>query len=161
MNRQRLMDELKQTKPFDPPELEAYFNLVKTEELLSGALAAEFKQAGLSAAQYNVLRILAGAGKEGRQCHEISERLLTRVPDVTRLIDRLKEKGLVDRIRSDRDRRVVHVVITDEGRALVKRLEQPVARIHNSLLGHLNQKEQDALNALLYKIRYNNRLKNY
>ncbi|MBI1389421.1 MAG: MarR family transcriptional regulator [bacterium] len=154
MTRERLMRELIQTRPFDPPEAEAFFNLLKTEEMLSTRLAETLKPFGLTPSQYNALRIVNGSGVEGIPSLEIGERLITRVPDVTRMIDRLVEKGLVERRRSDRDRRVVRVFITPAGKQLVESAVKPLRKFQKQWIGVLSDDDQAELNRLLYKLRY-------
>lgn len=100
--------------------------LMKASELIQGAAQALFKQHDLSAPQYNVLRILRGAEGSGLNCHDISARMITRVPDITRLLDRLEDKDLVTRRRSTEDRRVVMANVTDRGLALLKRIDRPL-----------------------------------
>lgn len=100
--------------------------LMKASELIQGAAQALFKEHGLSAPQYNVLRILRGAGDEGLNCQKISARMITRVPDITRLLDRLEAKNLVERRRSETDRRVVMTTITGPGLALLKDIDSPL-----------------------------------
>lgn len=100
--------------------------LMKASDLIQGAAQALFKQHDLSAPQYNVLRILRGAGVSGLNCHEISARMITRVPDITRLLDRLEDKDLVTRRRSTEDRRVVMANVTDQGLALLKWIDRPL-----------------------------------
>ena len=114
----RLLSEIKQTKPFALPELEAFLNLVRSADALVREVAAVLKPSGLSGVQYNVLRILRGAGAGGLPCGEIAARLVTHDPDITRLIDRLEARGLVVRARDAADRRVVVVRITATGEAL-------------------------------------------
>ena len=97
----KLAAELKQGKPFASLEHEALLNLAKTASVLGQAEAAMLKPFDLSPAQYNVLRILKGAGEGGRNCQEIGERLVAKDPDITRLIDRLMDRGLVTRARSE------------------------------------------------------------
>ncbi len=94
-----LQRDLKQRRPFTSRETEAYLNLVRTTDLLSREVAAVLKPHQLSEAQYNVLRILRGAGPEGLACSEIGHRLVTRDPDVTRLLDRLETRALITRGR--------------------------------------------------------------
>jgi DNA-binding MarR family transcriptional regulator len=108
---------------------------------------------GLSQPQYNVLRILRGAGDGGLCRHEIRDRLLSRMPDVTRLVDRLEEGGLAERVRDTVDRRVVRTTITDAGRALLGQLDAPVAAEHARQFGHLSEGEAARLVALLDAVR--------
>jgi DNA-binding MarR family transcriptional regulator len=111
----RLQTEIQQTKPFESLEEEMFLNLQRTAEALMHGLEAGLKPAGLSPSQYNVLRILRGAGAEGLACGGIAERMVTRDPDMTRLLDRLEARGLVMRARDRADRRVITERITPEG----------------------------------------------
>src|SRR5919108_1101542 len=103
----RLRMEIHQTKPFASLEEEAFLNLQRTADALLHGLEAALKPAGLSPSQYNVLRILRGAEAEGLACREVGERMVTRDPDITRLLDRLEARGLVMRARDREDRRVI------------------------------------------------------
>jgi DNA-binding MarR family transcriptional regulator len=143
---------LKKRKPFAAPEQEALLNLWRTADRLQLRFARLFREHGLTPAQYNVLRILRGEGKP-LPCLEIAARLVTEVPGITGLLDRLERLGLVARTRSDVDRRVVHVAITARGLELLGRLDDPVDRLHRELLGHLTHDELRALNQLLEKAR--------
>ena len=108
------------------------------------------RPSGLSATQYNVLRILRGAGsEEGLICSEISERLITKDSDITRLLERLENRGLITRERSAKDRRIVIVKISDAGLKLLAELDEPVVELHRRQLGHLGENLQEELNALL------------
>jgi DNA-binding MarR family transcriptional regulator len=114
--------------------------LMKVSEGIQGAAHGLFKRHGLSAPQYNVLRILRGAGAEGLRCQEISERMVSRVPDITRLLDRLGDKDLVVRERSADDRRVVMSRITDGGLALLKGIDGPLKdQVHTHFDGFDDQ----------------------
>jgi DNA-binding MarR family transcriptional regulator len=137
------------TRPKDLLARDVYLNLVRLHERLDGGFAELFRRAGLSGAQYNVLRILRGAPRAGAPCQYIGERLLTRVPDVTRLLDRLGAAGLVTRRRSDEDRRVVLARLTAAGRELLARLDAPVAELHRRQLAGLSLKDLAALNRAL------------
>lgn len=122
-----LKDELKQTKDFASPGDEAFIAIQRTADLLMREFQHLLKAAGgLTAVQYNVLRILRGAGEQGRTCSEIGERLITRDPDVTRLLDRMEQRGWLERRRSSDDRRVVRAHLSPEGRSLVDGLDQTV-----------------------------------
>src|SRR5258707_412107 len=103
----RLLKELKQTKPFQTLETEAILNLQKTMDVLGHQMEAFLKAFSISGTQYNVLRILRGAGLEGLKCSEIGERLVTHDPDITRLLDRMEKRGFIVRAREEKDRRVV------------------------------------------------------
>ena len=144
-----LQAELKQNKPFNSLEDEAYLNLLRTTDALFRRQVEVLKAWSLSPTQYNALRILRGAGSEGVTCGELSERMLTRDPDVTRLIDRLETRGLIQRGRSDHDRRVVRTRITQAGLDLLAELDQPAAAWTKEHLGHLSDAQLRELIALL------------
>lgn len=148
-----LQSELRQTKPFPSLEEEAFLNVERTETLLADAFEQVLKPYGITGTQYNVLRILRGTGPEGLCRNEIRDRLLTRMPDVTRLLDRMEEAGLVRRTRSSADRRQVGTHLTDRGRELVDQLDEAVAEEHRARLGHLSKNELRNLVELLTRIR--------
>lgn len=153
MARRTLAEQIKLTRPFQLRELEAFLNLVRTTDQLSAELSALFKSHGLTMQQYNVLRILRGAGSQGLPSLEIAHRMITRVPDITRLVDRMEHARLVERRRSEEDRRVVIVRATARGRRLADRLEEPTNEAHRAQLGHLTDRELETLNRLLEKAR--------
>ena len=130
------------------PEEAAFLDLLRTTDLLSRGPAQVLRSEGLSATQYNVLRILRGA-PEGLPCGEIASRMITRDPDVTRLLDRLEKRGLISRCRETRDRRTVMAQITPDGLKLLSRLDQPVQAAHRKQLGHLGPERLRALAGLL------------
>src|SRR5688572_3852135 len=107
----KLKREIKQQRPFSSIHEEVVLGLVRTADQLAMPMNELLRQAGLSLSQYNILRILRGAGGEGLPCGEISERMVRRDPDLTRLLDRLEKSGLVSRARSTTDRRVVLAAI--------------------------------------------------
>lgn len=144
-----LQHEIRRGRPFESVEEEAYLALLRTAGTLSQRVGRHLREAGLSEPQYNVLRILAGAGAAGLPCQEIGERLVTAVPDVTRLVDRLAEAGLAERRRSDADRRVVRVVATAEGKRLARTLAPGLLAIHREQLGALPKRDIEALVRLL------------
>ena len=110
-----LQQELKQTRPFKSPHEEAFVGLQRTAALLEHALETALKPSGVTATQYNVLRILRGAGEQGLCRSEVGQRMVRRVPDVTRLLDRLEDMGLIARTRGGEDRRYVSTTITPKG----------------------------------------------
>lgn len=110
-------------------------NVVRTAEVLQRTMSNFLKEFDLSAVQYNVLRILRGAGEPGATCSQIGERLLTRDPDITRLLDRMEARGLIARERSTEDRRAVITRISDAGRALVDSMDQPLHAMNRAKLG--------------------------
>ena len=148
-----LRDEIKQRKPFDSLEQEALLSIERTAAVLMHGFADSLKPHDITPTQYNVLRILRGAGPEGLCRNEIRDRLVAQVPDVTRLLDRMEEGGLVARERSEQDRRLVTTRITEDGLALLKRLDAPVARTHARQLGHLSSAQLKSLIALLARAR--------
>ena len=148
-----LQKELKQRKPFASLEQEVVLNVMRTGTTLRQGIAEVLRPFDLSPPQYNVLRILRGAAPEGLPCSEVGDRLVTRDPDVTRLLDRLEKRGLVARGRSERDRRVVTASITEDGTKLVNELDDPMTAMHGSQLGHMRKKEMKKLITLLEKAR--------
>jgi DNA-binding MarR family transcriptional regulator len=149
----KLAVELKQSKPFLTPAHEAFLNVVKTASLLAQAEAEMLKPFDLSPAQYNVLRILRGAGEAGRRCQEIGERLVARDPDITRLVDRLEARRLVSRARSAEDRRVVVTRITRAGLELLERIDPVDREVPVKLLGGLGPRKLGQLIDLLEELR--------
>lgn len=149
----KLQKELKQTKPFASLEEEVILNLARTAEYAGSRTGEVFKRADLTPTQYNALRILRGAGQEGLTCGEISERMVTKDSDITRLLDRLERRGLITRERPESNRRLVITRITDEGLRLLAELDAPVQENHRRLLGHLGRQRLKALNELLESIR--------
>jgi DNA-binding MarR family transcriptional regulator len=130
------------------PEEAAFLDLLRTTDILSRGPAQVLKTEDLSATQYNVLRILRGA-PEGLACGEIARRMITRDPDITRLLDRLEKRGLISRRRETKDRRTVLARITPEALKLLARLDEPVQAAHRKQLGHLGRKRLRALSELL------------
>jgi DNA-binding MarR family transcriptional regulator len=144
-----LRDEIKQRKPFDSLEQEALLSIERTAAVLMHGFADSLKPFGITPTQYNVLRILRGAGQVGLCRNEVRDRLVSQVPDVTRLLDRMEESGLVERERAESDRRQVTTRITRGGLALLKRMDAPVAETHARQLGHLSDTQLRTLIALL------------
>jgi len=130
------------------PEETAFLDLFRTCDLLSRGPAEVLKTEDLSPTQYNVLRILRGAPK-GLPCGEIAGRMITRDPDITRLLDRLAKRGLIARRRETRDRRVVVTKIAPEGLEVLARLDGPIQQAHRQQLGHLGRERLKKLADLL------------
>src|SRR6201998_673283 len=141
-----------QRKPRHCLEEAVFLELLRTTDVLSRKLAQILKTQELSSNQYNVLRILRGA-PEGLPCGEIGNRMITRDPDITRLLDRLEKRGLVSRCRDTQDRRMVMAKITPEGLQLLSRLDEPVQMAHRKQLGHLGRERLRALADLLQAAR--------
>ncbi|MEO8026039.1 MAG: MarR family transcriptional regulator [Bryobacteraceae bacterium] len=149
----KLQAEIRQSKPFGSIEEEAILNLAKTADLLEQRIEAVLKPFGISQTQYNVLRILRGAGKDGLSCRQIGERMISHDPDITRLIDRMEKPGLVSRSRETSDRRVVVVRITDAGLKLVKQLDEPLEKSLKESIGHVGRGKLESLIEVLELIR--------
>lgn len=145
----KLLEELGQTKPFATLEDEVFVNLLKTAEDFLRKETEFLKPYDLTPSQYNVLRILRGAGSDGLICREIGERMIARDPDVTKLLDRLEGRGLVTRERQQKDRRVIVIRITDEALRTLAEIDRPVLELTSGLLGHLGERRLKDLNALL------------
>ena len=135
--------------PVVGPQQEAFLAIVRAQAALTDGFEQLLKPSGLSMTQYNVLRILRGAGREGLCRNEIRDRLLTRMPDVTRLLDRMEEAGLLERERRTDDRRQVETRLTRKGRELVLRLDPIVEAEHRRRLGHLKPEQLRTLTHLL------------
>ena len=140
----------KGSKTRHSPSLEeaVFLDLLRTSDVLSRRLAYILKNEDLSSNQYNVLRILRGA-PEGLACGEIGSRMISRDPDITRLLDRLEKRGLISRCREAKDRRTVLTRISPEGLKLLARLDEPVQQAHREQLGHLGRERLKALTELL------------
>jgi DNA-binding MarR family transcriptional regulator len=130
------------------PEETAFLDLLRTVDMLTRSAFGVLKAEDLSSTQYNVLRILRGA-PQGLPCGEIAGRMITRDPDVTRLLDRMEKRGLISRARDSRDRRMVLARISAEGLKLVNRLDEPVQQMHRKVLGHLGRERLRVLGELL------------
>ena len=135
-------------------EEDAFLDLLRTCDLLSRGLAHLLKSENISATQYNVLRILRGS-PAGLPCGQIASRMITRDPDVTRLLDRLERRNLISRSRDAKDRRAVVTRITPEGLKLLDRLDEPIQEGHRKQLGHLGRERLSALTELLAAARAN------
>ncbi len=148
-----MREELKQSKPFASLEQEAMLSIARTAAVIDHALAEALRPFGVTQSQFNVLRILRGAGDDGLCRYEIRDRLIAQVPDVTRLLDRLEQLEFVARQRDTGDRRVVTSVITRKGLALLARIDEPLAGFHRGQLGHLGRAKLRLLIDLLAEAR--------
>jgi DNA-binding MarR family transcriptional regulator len=149
----RLASEIKQTKPFGSLAEEAVLNIFRTASLLTLVIDETFKPSGITETQYNILRILRGAGKDGLSCQEVGARMIQREPDLTRLFDRLESRNLISRGRSSEDRRVVLSRITEHGLKVLALLDPESRSLPKKLLGHLSDAELRQLINLLEKAR--------
>jgi DNA-binding MarR family transcriptional regulator len=144
----KVMKRESRTKPRVNLEEAAFLDLVSTADILSRLPERVLKTEELSGTQYNVLRILRGS-PDGLPCGEIGSRMITRDPDITRLLDRLEKRGLVSRCRETTDRRTVLTRITPAGLEILARLDEPVQSAHREQLGHLGEKRLTQLTELL------------
>src|SRR3984957_12261256 len=148
MTTPKLQHELKKKRPFESPQEEALLNIVRTSDRLHIRSARLLREHGLTDSQYNVLRILRGEGKP-LPILEIASRTITVVPGITGLIDRLEQAGFANRLRCEKDRRVIYVALTDHGTETLAALDEPLVALHRKLLGHLSQAELKELIRLL------------
>ena len=153
-----LRSELKQKVPFRSREQEAYLSLLRTADALQSSVEAKLNEFGLTGTQYNALRIMRGAGPEGLPCSEIGERMITRDPDITRLLNRLQKRGLVTRTRGKADRRVIHGKITSTGLKLLREMDEPIDQHGREMLKHVGQQRLQQLIDLLELVRGGNKL---
>lgn len=136
-----------------PLEERIFLALLKTADALGQEAEQLIRSANLTGTQYNVLRILRGAGPEGLACREIGERLISHDPDITRLLDRMEKRGLITRERQKNDRRVVKTRITPQGLELLKPLDQPMRDLHKRQFRHMAATRLKVLSDLLEEIR--------
>lgn len=149
----KLQREIQQSKPFATLEEEAVLNIARTSDRLQRALHRELKPHGHTPTQYNALRILRGAGDSGMACCQLGERLVSRDPDITRLLGRLEKSGLIERSPHERDHRVVLARITEAGLAKLKTLDPVVAGAIQRLLGHMSPQRLELLIGLMEEAR--------
>jgi MarR family transcriptional regulator, 2-MHQ and catechol-resistance regulon repressor len=147
-----LQREIKKKRPFEMPEQEAVLNLLRTADQLQIRFARLFRQYGLTPQQYNILRILRGEGRP-LPILEIASRMITVVPGITGLIDRLESASLVERKRCEQDRRVTYVAIAPQAAEILRQIDGPLNELHRQVLGHMSADELAALNRLLEKAR--------
>ena len=149
-----LKSEIAQRAGFDSVEEEALLNLIRTADCLSRALQHKIRPWGVTATQYNVLRILRGAHPQGLTCSAVGERMLTAEPDITRLLSRLKALKLVRQHRDRRDRRMIWTQISEEGLRLLGEMDSMIGKAPPELLGHLGEPNLTELIRLLELARH-------
>lgn len=148
-----ITEDLKQTKPFPSIGQEAAVSLIRTADLVRRAVGSIVEPHGITSQQYNVLRILRGAGAEGLPTLEIAYRMVEQTPGITRLIDRLEAKALVTRERSSSDRRCVYCRITPAGLDLLALLDEPVRHASDGLFQNVSERQLADLVGLLDQVR--------
>jgi len=148
-----LREEIRQTRPFGSPEQEAYLGILRTAAVLEHATAELLKAYDITPTQYNVLRILRGAGRNGLCRNEVRNRLVAQVPDATRLLDRMEAQGFIERKRDSDDRRFVTARIASRGLKLLGELDEPMLALHRAQLAALDEQEAQVLIELLNRIR--------
>jgi DNA-binding MarR family transcriptional regulator len=149
----KILEELQQTKPFRHVEEELFLNIQRTADILLQDMLDVLRPSGLSVTQYNVLRILRGAGEAGVTCKDIGSRLITRDPDITRLLDRLERRNLLTRARTREDRRFVSIRISEEGLELLRQLDQPVEDKQVEMMRHMSKDQLVSAIELLERLR--------
>lgn len=149
----QLREEIGQTRPFESLRQEATVGILRTADVVRRKLEGVFEPYGITGQQYNVLRILRGARPEALPTMEIAERMIEKTPGVTRLVDRLEEKGLARRERSSEDRRCVLCTVTEEGLDLLAELDEPVREADEAALAALEDDEVERLIELLDRVR--------
>lgn len=158
-----LQKEIAKLNPFESLDEELFLNIERTRDYLAGPVQKLLKEHGLTESTYNVLRILRGAWRLNEQvgayrqclpCLEVARRMIFKVPDITRLINRLEEQSWVERLEHPEDRRVVLVRITSKGRKVVDSLDKPLQAVHQENLARLKSQDKQRLIRLLEKIRY-------
>ncbi len=143
----------KSSRPAVSLENGIFVGLLQAADTLAQEAEQLLKGAGLSGAQYNVLRILRGAEPEGLPCRGIGDRMISHDPDMTRLLDRMEKRGLITRERQTNDRRVVKTRITPQALSLLKTLDQPVRELHKRQFRHMSAARLKILSNLLEEVR--------
>ncbi|WP_372718634.1 MarR family winged helix-turn-helix transcriptional regulator [Novipirellula sp.] len=143
-----LSDELKKKHPFKSVEQEAMLSIMRTSDLLENRAARLLRNYQLTPSQYNAMRIMRGEGKP-MPCLEVADRMIQVAPAITRVVDQLVARGLISKTQSSEDRRVFLVHLTDAGRALLRKIDAPIDRLHQTLLGHVSQRDLKSLIATL------------
>ena len=149
----RLLEELKQSKPFARPSDEALVSIMRTASILEHGSNEILREFGITQTQYNVLRILRGAGASGLCGKEIAERLVSRVPDVSRLLDRMEETGLLGKKRDAADRRHVTARLTAKGKRVLDEATPKLAEFGRARVEKLSARTGEGLVEALATIR--------
>lgn len=147
--------DLKQSRPFANLEHGAQLSIIRTSSMLTDAFERMLKPHGITSTQFNVLRILRGAGDTGLCRNEIGDRMITRMPDVTRLLDRMEEAGYIARERSTEDRRMVRTSLADKGYQLLAEIDEEVSTEQRRPFRELSEKQLEELIEMLASVRQN------
>lgn len=148
MSSAALRHQLKKKGPFDSLEQEAMLGILRTSDLLENRLARLLREHGLTPSQYNAMRIMRGEG-EPMPCLEVADRMIQVAPAITRVVDQLVARGLIEKQQSNEDRRVFLVGLTSAGKRLLRKIDAPLQALHQSLLGHVSQSDLKTLNKIL------------
>jgi DNA-binding MarR family transcriptional regulator len=148
MSSASLREQLKKQGPFSSVEQEAMLGILRTSDLLENRLARLLREYELTPSQYNAMRIMRGEGKP-LPCLEVASRMIQVAPAITRVIDQLVARGLVEKSQSSSDRRVFLVTLTPSARDVLQKLDTPIERLHHSLLGSVPKPELEKLNQIL------------
>lgn len=152
-----LRDQIQKQSEFASPEEEAMLNIARTAAVLDGAERAFFRRFDLTPPAYNLLRILRGhkqrGAADGVRASEIGYQMVVRMPDVTRLVDRLEDRGLVSRRVSSDDKRVKYVRVTDKGLRLLERIDPEIETLGQSVLGHMSERDLRTVSRLMEQVR--------
>jgi DNA-binding MarR family transcriptional regulator len=143
-----LRQQLKKKGPFDSIEQEAMLSILRTSDLLENRLARLLREYDLTPSQYNAMRIMRGEG-EPMPCLEVAQRMIQVAPAITRVVDQLVTRRLINKHQSSHDRRVFLVELTAAGTRLLKKLDEPIQTLHQSLLGHVSKSDLKMLNGIL------------
>lgn len=149
----KLLDEIKQAKPFVSVQEELWLNLSRTASAVGHTVEQHLRPYGLSPTQYNVLRILRGAGGDGLCQADIGDRLVAQVPDVPRILDRMEKAGWVKRERGTEDRRVVMASLTERGASVVEEVDEPLVQMMAGMFKSMTAEDIGRLNDLLVTAR--------
>ncbi len=143
-----LRQQLKKKGPFDSVEQEAMLSILRTSDLLENRLARLLREYELTPSQYNAMRIMRGEG-EPMPCLEVADRMIQVAPAITRVVDQLVQRGLINKQQSSEDRRVFLIELTTAGARLLKKLDEPIKSLHQLLLGHVSKSDLKTLNGIL------------
>ena len=147
-----LQNDLKKRDPFDSVEQETALSIMRTSDLLENRFARLFREHGLTASQYNVLRILRGEGRP-MPCLEVADRMIQVAPAITRIVNQLLELELIVRTQCPEDRRIFHIELKPAGKRLLKKIDKPLLDLHSSLLSGVPKKDLRTLIEIMENLR--------